>query len=1560
MNIRVFVSQFLFMLTLVACNVSNNESVNLRGENSITDETFTYSNKTNVLVKDTTGLNIFPLITTSSASYSIDPSLPNGLSIDATSGVISGTPSVAQTQTLYVITAQTPEGKEYAQITIEISDEPVKSLSYPANNLVFTKDTAGTSYTPTVVGGTPTSFSVNQTMPLGLSLNSTTGVISGTPTVVGASFYEITAANAEGESTIQILIDVQDIAPTGLSYTVTNNTSTVNTGTSMDLTASLTNSPGSVTYTISPNLPAGVTINATTGEISGVPTVDNGVTNYTVTVSNSAGSDTEDITLTINDPPTLANYSVTNQTLDAGTVVWQQNSPIIAMPLSTYAGGAGPTFACSPNPCAPGITVSSTGIISGTPTTLGTGSFHIDVTKDGTTIDSNTINYKVVQDYPENYNNMGYAATYTFNVNQIGAAALDVTPTPVAGGMPTRFKLADESYGTAGVNIYNLPINGLTIDYTDGSINGNPTGAADVTIVIEGQNLDSDGVTYVKTAEQSVRIIAQPIAPQNLGYDGASGAIANAAEYESITANSGVLELTEGVALAAAINPLPAGSGGTGDASGGTPDTYTITPSLPNGLSLNPTTGVISGKPTESTGIINYQITGTNDAGSMTETITLRTDYLAAPSALTYDHDASNTVHVHAPALLADNLRFEIFAYYEEPANLTGSSGSFTITPALPTGLYIHPNSGTIYGTPLATQTNTPHTVTFTNSLGTTSRIINIKVINNLAPSNLVYTNSSNTTPIILYEGDAVTNADILHSSDFDPANPSSTGGFINSYVETSGSPILAPANGSTPLGLTLDLTTGDITGTAIATDSRDQDSANIITAANNNLVITGTNDQGTSIATSTLVILEKPPVIEYSSTYGTNVILVKGDERTGAVSTADTYAQFFNVTNTGGLPATNVNGAALGATDGCYVASTSGGTTYPINAEYADYYDNDINNTNNGATSHTANTAFTFEQTNCSFKFNATTCFGTGETSNYTIKAKNSGTDYTISPVSIGLTVYKYDAPNYVFEPFGGATLATRLASTHIFYEDTYLNLDGVDESGGDAYGSYTPNIDDRCHQGSYNLTDSSDKPAALDFAASTGTFSVTDQMLMKKTSFTLSSSESLSGLNLSKTSTIDVQVSHVEATSSASDKLEVKKVDVNADGLMDVIIRNTECDVVACIDNNTSIYIQESSHVGYFDGVDGAATAITGTTGMKYVTGIKYATSKGGVLAITDDRDDFWAYSASDTDSLVADDDGSTNNDLTYPGYGIVPMESGTATRFGVVTLDTGNDQIYIEEYLINNERLIDFADGTNGISQAGTQIMQNAANGGIDVNTIYKVEYADIDGNGYNEAIIAYNENGTGYDKICLVANDGTTFQQTCMGEIIVPNGEMFRNMRFADVSGDSNLDIIVQSRNLTTQENSIYVHEYSTSFSGNFNTADILNLNSTSADISFDIADINGDGKADLITNNIDGDIDNDGTNEYANNMNSPRNIGMSIYYHSNASDIYQDALKATSDDIFYYHNSSGTTNQVEVIPHGSSNVLMNCSYQQGAAYANTSGGKTLADADIMSCGVIGTL
>jgi len=68
---------------------------------------------------------------------------------------------------------------------------------------------------PTTSGGTPTSYAISSDLPAGLDFNTSTGDITGTPTVTSAATYTVTATNAGGTSAgFGLSIQVVDLAPT--------------------------------------------------------------------------------------------------------------------------------------------------------------------------------------------------------------------------------------------------------------------------------------------------------------------------------------------------------------------------------------------------------------------------------------------------------------------------------------------------------------------------------------------------------------------------------------------------------------------------------------------------------------------------------------------------------------------------------------------------------------------------------------------------------------------------------------------------------------------------------------------------------------------------------------------------------------------------------------------------------------------------------------------------------------------------------------------------------------------------------------------------------------------------------------------------------------------------------------------------------------------------------------------------------------------------------------------------------------------------------------------------
>lgn len=160
-----------------------------------------------------------PTIQGTVSGYSISPSLPTGLSIAASTGVISGTPTVVSSRTSYTVTASGPGGNTTTQLSIVVDDVPA-TINYASPSYSFTAGVNGHVPKPSVSGGTVISWSISPDLPNGLTLSSTDGSISGTPsTGAAAASYTVTAINSGGQSTAKLTLAVAATPVLDLGHT---------------------------------------------------------------------------------------------------------------------------------------------------------------------------------------------------------------------------------------------------------------------------------------------------------------------------------------------------------------------------------------------------------------------------------------------------------------------------------------------------------------------------------------------------------------------------------------------------------------------------------------------------------------------------------------------------------------------------------------------------------------------------------------------------------------------------------------------------------------------------------------------------------------------------------------------------------------------------------------------------------------------------------------------------------------------------------------------------------------------------------------------------------------------------------------------------------------------------------------------------------------------------------------------------------------------------------------------------------------------------------------------
>jgi len=580
--------------------------------------------------------------------------LPAGLSFDPTTGIFSGSPAANATGGTITVTATDADGVALSQpYTFTVGT----ALSFVSSADPTFIDPGQANYSwngDTATGGVgPITYSAPGNFPGGLSFNTTTGAVTGSPSASDTDTQvNIFAADSHGaviEHTYNFIVGVP------LAFISTTDPTTMDPGQANYSWNGDTadGGVGTITYSAPGNFPAGLTFDATTGAVTGSPSANVADTQVDVFATDSLGAVIEHTYNFIAGVP-LAFVSTTDPTtMDPGQANYSWNG-------DTATGGSGPITYSAPGNFPAGLTFNpTTGAVTGTPAT-NVADTQVDVFA--------TDSLGAVIEH-----------TYNFIVGVPLAFVSSADPTFIDPGQSNYSWNGDTATGGSGTITYSAPGNfpaGLTFNPTTGAVTGTPaTNVADTQVdvfatdslgaVIEHTYNFIVGVplAFVSTTDPTVidpgqanyswngdtatggvgtiNYSAPGNFPAGLSFNTTTGAVTgspSASDTDSqvnvfATDSLGaVIEHTYNFIVSA---PLAIGTGtpptlndGVGtysfsgaEANGGSgADTYSLTGTLPSGLTLDTTTGLISQLGTATTTASatseNFSVTATDGLGA--------------------------------------------------------------------------------------------------------------------------------------------------------------------------------------------------------------------------------------------------------------------------------------------------------------------------------------------------------------------------------------------------------------------------------------------------------------------------------------------------------------------------------------------------------------------------------------------------------------------------------------------------------------------------------------------------------------------------------------------------------------------------------------------------------------------------------------------------------------------------------------------------------------------------------------------------------------------------------
>ena len=482
--------------------------------------------------------------------------LPAGLLLNASTGAITGTPTATANATAlkFLLTdSGSPAQTKSVSLVLTIAASGPLPINITTTSLPNGQMASPYSATLAASGGTtPYVWSLTSgTLPAGLALNASTGAITGTPTAtVNATSLTFLLTDSGSPAQTQSVSLALTIAASGTLPLSITTTSLPNGQVASPYGATLAATGGTTPYSwslTSGTLPAGLTLNASTGAITGTPTAAANAISLTFKLTDSgspAQTQSASLTLTI----AAATLSITTSALPSGQV----GTPYSATLAAT--GGTTPyTWSLSSGTLPAGLLLNaSTGAITGTPTaTANATSLTFKLTDSSGPVQTKSVTLALT------IATSGGTLSITTTTLPNGQVASPYSATLAATGGTTPYTWSLTS-GT-------LPA-GLALNASTGAITGTPTAAANATS-LTFQLTDSSSPTQTKSVT-----VTLTIAPVTL----------------SITTTS----LPSGQ-VGSSYSAILTSAGGT------TPYTWSLTSgTLPAGLALNASTGAITGTPT--------------------------------------------------------------------------------------------------------------------------------------------------------------------------------------------------------------------------------------------------------------------------------------------------------------------------------------------------------------------------------------------------------------------------------------------------------------------------------------------------------------------------------------------------------------------------------------------------------------------------------------------------------------------------------------------------------------------------------------------------------------------------------------------------------------------------------------------------------------------------------------------------------------------------------------------------------------------------------------------------